>query len=90
MTDKSGESTEVDKMTGIVRDELEFDRLHKPGVDSVCPSVCLSPSISFGYTRPFLPFFSPCYLCPWLNPSISGGVAIRYVLPVYGCRHVCK
>jgi len=31
MTDKSGESTEVDKMTGIVRDESEVDRLHKPG-----------------------------------------------------------
>jgi len=75
MTDKSGESTEVDKMTEM--SQKLIDCISR-GVDSVCPSVCLSPSISFGSTRPFLPFFLHV---TYVRGSVLQSLAVlRYVM----------
>jgi len=58
---------------------------------SVCLSVCVCLSVSdhvFGTKRPIFTNFS-CVLTMPVSRSSSGGVVIRCVLPVYGCRHIC-
>jgi len=51
---------------------------------SLCLPVCLSSSIAcISYLRNYMPDLHHCFLCVAVARSSSGGVAIRYVLPVY-------
>jgi len=59
-------------------------------VSAVCVGVCLSVRDHiFGTTRPI--FINFLYMLPTaMARSFSGIVVLRYVLPVYGWRHICS